>query len=299
MQPMRFGKDVDFPLGRGMYSGVRTVPPAAFPADVRIEKRGMLMKRHWWAIWLCLCWAVPVTAADTAPLRVGFAPLEPWKMEIGGKAQGAEIDLMNAIGEKLGMPVHFQMVPFLRCLRYMQVGELDMTMSLLRRPEREEYLHFIEPPYKTRSNKAFYVRKDSGVRIARYEDLAGLWIGTQRGYQYFPRFDQDESLRKDPADAKEANILKLLAGRIDALILTDSEGDYTLRVMGCEGRIVKAPFGYFEENPVYIGLSKASPLAARRNEIQEIVRRMVEQGEVDRIFQDYFQRHRLPLPQYK
>jgi len=232
-------------------------------------------------------------------LRVGVSPLPPWKMEIEGKLEGPEIEILKAIGKKLNMEVSFQVIPFKRALHSMKKGDLDIMSGLLKRSEREKYIHFIEPPYKTKSNKVFYIAKERSVKILKYHDLYNHTIGIKLGVHYFPQFDLDTKLKKEAVADNIQNLHKLVLGHIDTTIITDSEGDYLIKKLGYEGKVKKVKFGYYKKNFVYFGVSKTSTLSSRLKEIELIIQKMTESGEIDKIITDYFKKHNLPVPQYK
>ncbi len=230
-------------------------------------------------------------------MRVGFGNLPPWKMNNDNRAEGAGADIVKAIGKKLNLKVVFKLLPFKRSLKYLKNGDVDIMTGLLRKAEREEYIFFIDPPYKKKSNKVFYVLKGNKTLITKYEDLYPLSIGTKLGNKYFPRFDSDKKLTKESAISNNLNILMLLKKRIDALIITDSSGDYLIHNMGYEDKFEKAIFGYTKNNPVYIGLSKKSHMANHKS--ITIISTMIKSGEIDKVISNFFKKKNLPVPEYK
>ncbi len=77
----------------------------------------------------------------------------------------------------------------------MKDGTIDPMAGLLKRPEREEYIRFVQPPCKERSDTIFFVPKGKPSLIQTYEDLYALKIGTTLGSKYFHQFDEDKKLR--------------------------------------------------------------------------------------------------------
>ncbi len=230
-------------------------------------------------------------------MKVGFSDMPPWKMSNDNSVEGADADIIKAIGKKLNLKVTFKKLPFKRSLKYLKTGDADIMTSLLRKPEREEYIIFIDPPYMGKSNKVFYVPRGNKTRISKYEDLYPLKIGTKLGAKYFPRFDSDEKLKKEAAVSYKLNILMLLKKRIDTFIITDSSGDYLIHKMGYGDKFEKAIFGYTKNNPVYIGLSKKSHMANHKS--ITIISNMIKSGEIDQVISNFFKKLNLPVPDYK
>lgn len=236
-------------------------------------------------------------AAERA--RVGISVVEPWKFEKDGTIQGAGIDMLNELSRRLDIEFTYEIIPFKRGLTYMKTGKLDLMIGLLKRPEREAYIHFIHPPYKRKSNKAFYILKGSERILTTYEDLHHLEVGVKLGARYFPRFDRDGSISKQPVSNYRQNIQKLLLGRIDTFICTDSQADYLIHEMGLSDRLAKSTYGYNRENPTYLGISRKSPWMTQREKIENTLAKMVGTGVLDAVFINYFQRNNLPVPQYQ
>lgn len=206
-------------------------------------------------------------------------------------ADGIVAHIVNAVAERLDMPIDMQLAPFARRLQWMKNGELDLMGGLLKRPERQAYIYYVSPPYVEKNRKVFYVRKGEEARIQSYADLYGLVIGTKIRSRYFQRFDEDRRLIKEAVGSVEQNFRKLLSGRVDAVIYSNRSGAIKLAEMGIAEQVGVAPFAYTASNPVYIGISRRSPLMAHRERIEAVVRRMVESGEMAQLIETYHRTH--------
>ncbi len=224
-----------------------------------------------------------------------FSPVRAesvWRSAVSAEhADGIVRHIIEALAERLQMPIEIRWAPFARRLQWMQSGRLDIMGGLLKRPEREAYIYFVDPPYVDRNRKIFYVRKGEENRIRSYGDLYGMVIGTKFRSRYFPRFDADQGLTKEPVGNVEQNFRKLLSGRIDAVIYSNRSGGMIVEEMGIADRIGVAPYAYTASNPVYIGISRRSPLMARRAQIEAAVRQMVESGEMAELIEQYHRTH--------
>ena len=238
---------------------------------------------------LCLCLLLlllqPLSArAENEILRVSFNPLPPWKIiDDTGRPDGIDIAFLRLLAKRMKLEIKFVHLPFKRGLKTLEHGDIDLMVGMLRRPSRETYAHFLTPPYKNQTNKAFYVLKGKEDTITRYEDLRPLAVGTQLGGQYFPRFDMDANIKKSEVKDTEFNVRMLLAGRIDTFITTEAAGDYRLAQLGLTDCITKARYLYSEQPDVYMALSKKSPLSARLTEFNKVMQDLVEHGEFERL----------------
>ncbi len=251
-----------------------------------------------WIVLLVGIFSIPVVSG-AQPIKVGVSIVAPWKFEKDGQLEGAGYEMFQEIVRRLELDVEYIDMPFKRALTYMQSGEIDMMFGLLKSPEREKFIHFIAPPYKLKSNKAFYILKGKNSQINSHSDLYALKVGVKIGVKYFPEFDDDHSIQKYAEADYEKNISKLLLGAIDTFLCTDSHADYLIKALGVEKSIIKAKYGYTKNNPTYIGISKKSRMLESKDEVQKVVAEMVYSGEVDRIFKAYFSRNNLAIPDYK
>lgn len=197
------------------------------------------------------------------------------------------------------MKIEINESPFTRSLMDMENGKIDIMTGLLKTEERERYIYFVDPPYKTSSYKVFYVLKGKNNMISKYEDLNKLKIGIVFGSKYFLRFDNDSNLIKVKKYHSEELIPLLLNKGIDTFITSEVRGDYLIHEMGLEDKIEKTIYGYFEKTNVYIGISKKSHLAKNIDELSKIINEMIKDGRIDEIINNSLKKDNLPNPVYK
>ena len=209
---------------------------------------------------------------------------------------GLDVQILNAIANRLKAKLFILDAPFKRRLYLMKDGTIDIMAGLLKRPEREGYIHFIHPPYKKRSDTVFFVPKGKSFLIQTYNDLYPLRIGTILGSKYFHQFDDDKRLTKEPLPGVMGNFEKLLLGRLDTVIYPESVGIDLIHEMGIADKIEMAPYRFSKEKHVFIGISKKSYLMNKIDQIEAVIRQMIETGEIDKIIIDYYTQRNLPIP---
>lgn len=233
--------------------------------------------------------SVPHVRAQQTVLRVAFSSMPPWKTLEKERVGGIDIELLRMLAERMGLEVEFVHAPFARCLLMLEHGQADMMTGVLYSHQRGVYLHYLQPPVRTHSNKAFYVRTGSGTTVDEYEDLYGLRVGTNIKVKYFPRFDRDKQLIKDPAPKNfMINLRKLLNERVHVLVATEIMADYYVAKYGFADRISKCEYLYTRPNQVHMVLSRASPLASRLDEFNRHLTALLREGAADRIRQEFF-----------
>lgn len=207
--------------------------------------------------------------------------------------------ILQAFAQKFDATVSGDKVPFARRLNQLQNGDIDILAGLLKNSGREQFAHFLSSPYKQKTDKYFFMREGEGHRLQKYEDLRQLSIGVQIGSKYFPRFDQDTTLRKYSISQDETRFKMLVQGRFDVLIHTDVYGLDIMYKLGLQDKLEIAPYRYTKQNPVFIAISYQSNLIEQKDELETVFRDMVKSGEMDQVIHRYFTNEGLPVPDYK
>lgn len=233
----------------------------------------------------CLC----CTAEAKEKWYSSFPPLD---MEL-------DQAIVSAFATKLNAEVKGSKVPFARRLLQLKTGQIDLLVGILKNPEREDYAYFLTPPYKEKTNKIFIMRKGEGNQLKQYEDLYNLTVGVQIGSKYFPRFDEDLKIHKISSTEDESRLKMLLKNRFDALIHTEFYGTYLIYELGLQKQVEIAHYKYTKRNPVYMAISKKSPLFKRKDELQAVFGQMVQSGEIDTVIHTYFDSISMPVPELK
>lgn len=228
-----------------------------------------------------------------------FTKDEVWKTAFPPAQFTLDCAVTNVLAKTFNAVLLGHQTPFARRLKQLEQGKIDLLAGLLKTPEREQYAYFLDPPYKEKSNKFFFVKKGEGFRLKEYQDLYKLKVGVQINSKYFPRFDNDNRINKIETSNIEGRFLMLSIGRIDALIHTDIYGLHVMQKLELNNRVEVAPFKYTKYNPVYIAISKRSKLIRQKKNIENEFRLMIKSGEVDKIIHNFFSGHGIPIPEYK
>lgn len=208
---------------------------------------------------------------------------------------GPDALLMGAVAQELNLTLHFRNAPFKRRLIMMEKGQLDMICGLLFRPARKDDIHFVHPPYKTRSDTIFFVRARDAGKIRSYEDLKGLKIGVNRGAKHFDRFDRDTTLTKETA-LTQNNFSKLLLGRLDTVIQDEANGIFLIHKLNAMDRIAMSPFRFSRNKEVFFGISRKSWMMAALDEIEPVLVAFIRSGRARDIITGYYTGQGLPGP---
>ena len=152
------------------------------------------------------------------PLTVGSdIPYPPFEQGKSGDYTGFDIELMEAIGEKIGRSPEFQDTSFETIFRDVQQGKFEAVISAATiTEEREKEVAFSDPYYL--SEQAILVKEGSDV--GGIEDLEGMTVGAQQGTTGLELGKEKANageLRPYPEGPDAINALK--AGTVEAVII--------------------------------------------------------------------------------
>ncbi len=173
---------------------------------------------------LCLLIGLIVipTLSRGEDLLYANAHYPPWVIvKEDGQMEGIDIEILKEISKRLNLNLKMDDCPWKRCLSMLKYGEIDIISTLIRRPDREKIMHYIDPPYFRKSTKAFYLKKGKGNLIQKYEDLYKISVGIVKGYKYFQRFDNENKIEKQSV-VRDVQLLRMLErDRFEAFIGTE------------------------------------------------------------------------------
>ncbi len=151
----------------------------------------------------------------TVATNAEFPPFEYFE---GEKIVGAEIDMLNAIAEKLGKEVEVTHIDFDAALTGAATGKYDIALSGITASEdRKKNMAFTDAYYK--ASQAIIVMADSEIKAAA--DLKGKTVSCQEGTTgelYLLENGYNVQSFKTGAEAISA----LTAGKVDAVVIDDA-----------------------------------------------------------------------------
>ena len=232
-------------------------------------------------------WSFSIVA-QAESMTVANTHWPPWRiLKNDGHLKGIEIDILERLSEQLGLSLETKGCGWKRCLKHMEVGESDVMTGLQKTPEREQYMTFIEPPYRTIQSICFYTNKASAINIRNYDDLRKLTIGVIQKVAYFEPFNNDQKIKKHGVTTGD-NLLRLVEGnKIDAFVNECLAGDNFIKEKKLSRVIKRTEYVHSEVRPIYLAISNKSPLLKRKNEISNELKKMLDTGEIAKIIESY------------
>ncbi len=232
------------------------------------------------------------TASRAQTLRLGVNNWLFWRKHDNGAYSGADVDIWREIARRCDLQLEYTFLPDLTDTpkRLSQEKALDAMTSLLKNPEREEYLYFIEPPIRTKLRYLTYVRADSNFEIERLADLHGRTVVAPSPVTY-AAFDNDPEIKKEMTASWNVQVAadKLLDGRADVLHMCHWQAIWFFKNNpDYLNRLKQTSYIHREFHPNYLVMFKSSPLAAElKDRIGQTVRQMLDDGSIKRIIDSY------------
>lgn len=216
------------------------------------------------------------------------APYEPYEtMNENGELVGFDIDLGNALAEKMGFEIEWQNLEFDAALLAVQSGQADMVMAGVSPTEdRKKMLDFSEIYYQDEADTANTVvtLKDKGY--ASIDDLKGKTVGVQNGTiqqesveSIAEEYGLKVETRKEYADIAQ----EILNGNFDFMVCEQAMAE---KLQETYGNLTSFLLGAGESSEGNaIGFKKGSELKA---EFDKAINEMKESGEMQKLVDKWF-----------
>jgi polar amino acid transport system substrate-binding protein len=216
-------------------------------------------------------------------------PYPPFEQGKSGSYTGFDVELMEAIGEKIGREVEFQDTSFETIFRDVGQGKFEAVASAATiTPEREKEVAFSDPYYL--SEQAILVKE--GSEIKGLSELEGKTVGAQQGttgLELGKEKANASELRPYPEGPDAINALK--AGTIEAVIIDAPVAQNAIEEEGGVEIAEKVPT---EEE---YGFAVAKSSTELLGEINTGLEEVISDGTYTTIFEKWF--HLKPPKQFQ
>lgn len=188
-------------------------------------------------------------------LRIVTEPWAPYVYLQDGKPTGIDYEITARVFKRLGIDVDWQFLPWRRCLMMLDEGQADGALDIFESAERDSQLLYPNEPL-SQVEFVLFQAKARPHAFSSLNDLRGLKVGISPGFLYGQEFRESPLFERETAPTLEANLGKLLLGRVDLVITDRRVGRYALKELGLEGQV--------DELPIVVSRDKQY-LAVRRN----------------------------------
>ena len=208
-----------------------------------------------------------------------------------GKMVGFEVDLWNAIAEKLGVKIEVPSVAFDSMIPGVQSGRWDVSMEgITDNAERQQVVSFVDYGYTTSSA---YVLEEKGAEINDHLALCGLKGAAQSGTEWVGMITAEMAAACKEAGKPEPTVSEF--GTSDATLLSVYSGrtDFVLTSAASAQEIQKAAPHPVKVVPMPILPRKPSGIAFRKDEadlgeaLLAALKEVRADGTYDKIYADW------------
>jgi ABC-type amino acid transport substrate-binding protein len=215
------------------------------------------------------------------PLTVGSdIPYPPFEQGKPGEYTGFDIELMEAIGEKIGRTPEFQDTSFETIFRDVAQGKFEAVISAATiTEEREKAVDFSNPYYL--SEQAVLVKE--GSDIESLEDLEGKTVAAQQGTTGLELAKEElggSEIRPYPEGPDAVNALK--AGTVEGVIIDAPVAQNAVEKSGGVEIAEKVPT---EEE---YGIAVAQGETHLLEEINQGLEEVMDDGTYTKIYEKWF-----------
>ena len=221
-------------------------------------------------------------------VELKFATVEfpPYSFTEDGEVKGIQVDILKRILDDENIKYSFNVYPFPRALALVTSKDRDFIFNFYKNPDRLKIFDYSDAFV---DNPLVIFSKNEINFTGKIEDLAGLTIGTMRGYTYSPEFDKAVAERKitvDETESHETNFRKLAAGRIDIYIVERRVGEYILLKLGLRDNFVINRTPLITQTG-FVGIEKTNPNKQYLEVINKGLKRLRDSGEINKIYDKY------------
>ncbi len=215
-----------------------------------------------------LCAGQPTNVSQPLTVLLDDA-YPPYSWQEGGESHGFYTRLAEMLFRRAGIPFEIQLYPWKRALSLVDRRKAALA-GIYETPERRQRYHFSEPWFS--EEVMVYVRREHGFHFEKIKDLRGKRVGVNRGWQVSEDFQdelQNQLFSVHYAANSQDNMKKLLAGRVDCVIVDKLNGDLMIAKLSAQDHIEVLPTPVLVHDS-YIMLSRELPPEVSDNILSRI-----------------------------
>jgi len=238
--------------------------------------------RKYFTLYFLICISLPIFCDDF----IGHVRNRPPALVIKNETfSGPVLDIIELSLVRQGHKITWLNVPWARTLKMAKErGNVDILPRHSMTAKRYDYL--LPIIYGHRKRKLVYFsRKDSDIKISKFEDLQKYSIGQLRGSFYSQKQDKSDLFERIEVNNLEQLVAMLLRGRIDIVVISEAQGN--VDHFSKNKLFQRLDYNEIFLNGRYFSIPKHSPLAKFYDDIRKEVSHMRKSNEITDIFSKY------------
>lgn len=228
------------------------------------------------------------TYAENTSLKFCYDPYPPYTLGSAGKPEGGlKVNLLEAIVDEIdNLEASVTLMPWKRCQAEARLGNVDGILPLFKNDERSEYLEFSVGTFPQLST--FWYNKEkhpNGINWSgKFEDISHLKLGMLNGGHINEEMETQFENNLGIQRARDMDILIALLQkqRVDLIAIDDNVGRFVIEKKQLGHLLVPV------ENPIstrqsFFGFSKISGATKYRNQFDDVIKKLDNDGVIDKI----------------
>lgn len=250
----------------------------------------MLNRRDLTTLIAGLASGLHLQAAEPEPRLRGFTEnLPPLNYQDEDTPRGFSVELLRMVAAEAGLGLDIEVQPWTRAMQSASQTPNSVLFSLTRLPEREAQFQWVGP-ISERRIVIYKLASRTDLQISSLRQLRGARLGVVRDSAAAKqllaeglRSDDDIEWARDDA----TNLRKLLAGRMELIVLLDWAAAWNLRQLQLPFVTLTQVLEYDASKSYWFGLQPDAPESLRRR-LQAGLDKVRRDGRFDALRLRYF-----------
>lgn len=202
-----------------------------------------------------------------------------------GGVRCLDVEIIQQAAALAQVQVTIRLAPWARALSMVQSGQADGVFGCGKKPEREAYLYFIDPPLRY-SEMVLFANDHFTGSIQSLNDLQGQTVGVVNQYAVSPAFDSNTQIHRDLANSAASLFQKLANHRHPLAVYNKIAGwDQVKRLGGQNIRILPYVLASY---PSYLAFSKQSRKGYQGwQKFSQALAQLKARGTLKRLYEQY------------
>ena len=216
-------------------------------------------------------------------LVVGTSFPQVYEQNAAGDFTGLAPSVLRQLAAELGGELRFELYPWARAQRMVELGQADILVGPYRTAEREARFAFAEEPFY-QDRIVFYARRNhEPAWDGDYASLRGKRIAVVRGWIYGSQFEEVRGrLRPVTVETVRNGLRMLQAGRIDLLASNQRNTRPHMLALGLEEQIGEL-IPLIDVQRGFFAFPRDDAHAELRQRFDRAFERLVESGQLARL----------------
>jgi len=213
----------------------------------------------------------------------------PYEYEEDGEIKGIAVEIIREGFSRLGYDVCITLYPWTRALNMVKNGDADGIFTAYKTDERLEFADYSNEVLIQQSVSLFVIQGSNIKFDGDLDNVRKYSFGVVRDVSYGEKFDtmfKNNEFAYEETNTGESNLQKLINGRFDILISNTFGALSIIKKEHISDQVVELK-PVVESVPSYIAFSKKRNLTDLRDEFDEILIVMKNDGTIDSIINAY------------